>query len=147
MALHNAKWKHGTQPPLQSGHGGTVSLEVTVILITCDKSSTSTRHHSASAVPTECFCHGNSPSPSSASSLCRERPITATKNSLCPGYPISGRHCSSAHTQPAPQLTLPVRQAPAIATRAAFLLLQGTFLYGRHTFLVSHLVPLSKLPS
>lgn len=93
------------------------------------------------AVPTERFCRANSLSPSSASSLCGELPITATKDILQPVYPISLSFCSVVHAQPVPQLTLPVGQASAIATRAAFLLLQGTFSFGSHTFLVAHLVP------
>lgn len=132
--LCDAQWKHGTQPPLQSGHGGAVSLEVIVTLIACAKSSTCTEHRSAPAVPTECVCRGNSPSPASASSLCRELPITATK-SVLPGYPISQSVCSLIHAQPVPLLPLPI-QASAIAMRgfmrAAFLFLQGTFVYGCH---------------
>lgn len=121
--LCDAQWKHGTQPPLQSGHGGAVSLEVIVTLITCAKSSTCTEHRSAPAVPTECVCRGNSPSPSSASSLCRELPITATKSVLLPGYPISQSVCSLIHAQPVPLLPLPI-QASAIAMRGSH---EGSF--------------------
>lgn len=121
-ALHSVKWKRRTQPPRRSGHGGTVSLEVTVILIACDKSSGSTERRSAQLFLLSAGCRcGNSPSPSSASSQCRERPITATKNILHPVYPISQRRCSVVPTQPVPWLTLPAGQASAVAVRAAFL--------------------------
>lgn len=131
-ALHSVKWKRRTQPPLRSGHGGTVSLEVTVILIACDKSSGSMEHHSAqlfllSAAAVETVHLRLLPVPCVESA-----PITATKNILHPVYPISQRRCSVVHTQPVPQLTLPAGQASAIAVRAAFLLLQGTSLYGSH---------------
>lgn len=121
--LCNVKWRHGAQPPLQSGHGGAVSLEVMVILITYANSSTSTEHHSSPAVPTECVCCGNSPSPS-ASSLCRELPITATKSILHPVYPISQRLCSLIHAHPVPQLPLPTGQSSAIAMRGSH---EGSF--------------------